>query len=283
MKKIIIILFSALSICLSKTLPDYCDITYAFAHQDSMDVWLTPTEYIKKYNWDRDKALELSIWLYNETQTNIASLAKYAINEDVKENVIISSMIWFAHLKKDDETRKLLFNTMMNNPYDYFFKAEVVGAILDFLPEDEVYDFVKDIMNNDPKYGTHNHLLFLQSCRGTYREDLFKRSAIALGLKDFLQENSYENNYIFFDKYISMYLNKMCVSFPERKSILKEAAVYYKDKPEFENELREVKNRIREIEKQEFKIWFRKRWWIIVLSLVFVAGGIVIAVWRRKI
>ncbi len=258
------------------------ELIILFAFNDHYLIYKTPSENIKDYGWSKELAGKTGTKIYYDTQTNFVSFSKYGIKERHKERIITRSLYWIANLKKDDETRKILFDNLTNNPYDLYFKLNVIIAIFDFLSADEIYDFIRDILTG--KYGEVISFEVLGICEDTYNSNPDKREAIISALYDFLKERIPEKDFLGNEKQVRYYIEKMKGDvLPERKAILEEAVAYYKDKPEFENELKEVKNRIREIEKQEVKIWFGKWWWSIAFAVVFITGGIVLVVRIRSL
>ncbi len=261
---------------------DYSSLVTIYSSIDEAII-TPPNEIVKLLSWDEKWAGEASMDIYNNIFTNNTSFIKeYFIDDFVKDRVEYSALVWIGYLKKDSDTRKILYDRILNAS-DNISKSQALGMLLINLPKDDIYDFVKDVMSKKNDIGEFDEYDFLHSCNHTLYHQSCKRNEIVNALYVFLRERISKRDFLPYEKNIAYHIGERTSILSERKAILKEAAEYYKDKPEFENELKEVKNRIREIEKQEFKIWFRKRWWVIVLSLVFVAGGIVFAVWRRKI
>ncbi len=252
-KSILIFLLFVTSLAFAKNVLRYDQIIWHIAFEDTEDALLSPNELFEKYRWDIEEGAKLSMQLYNDIQTNYNSLAKYEIYESNRRGILLGALNWLAFTKKDEETRQILFNSLINSTNDERYKAHLAGAILEFLPEDEISDFIKEIVKHDGKYGKVTVISFLSLCRSVYLDNPNKRDEIASGLKDSVKERIKERDFIFYEDDVYYYIDRMGASYPERKSILLEAAEYYHGKPSFTNEYAVVMARIQEIESSEPK------------------------------
>ncbi len=252
-KPILILLLFVTSLAFAKNVLRYDQIIWHIAFEDTEDALLSPNELFEKYRWDIEEGAKLSMQLYNDIQTNYNSLAKYEIYESNRRGILLGALDWLAFTKKDEETRQILFNSLINSPNDERYKAHLAGAILEFLPEDEISDFIKEIVKHDGKYGKITVISFLAMCQSVYMDNPSKRDEIASGLKDSVKERIAEGDFIFYEDDVYYYIDSMGDLYPERKSILQEAAEYYQGKPSFTNEYAVVMARIQEIESSEPK------------------------------